>query len=63
MLLNGPLYNRYVITSEGITGIPKQLIAKIEEHNQEDSKAMARAREERLKWLLAKKRDRGSQQP
>jgi hypothetical protein len=38
-----------------------QLQARIEEHNKKDLQAIARAREERVKWLQAK--DEDSEQP
>ena len=53
--------NRYVISAKGMTVVPAQLLAKIEAHNLKDHQAMARAREERIKLLSARQREKKDQ--
>ena len=54
MSLNYPRLKRIVVSSDHEVKIPEQLLARIEEYNQRDYQAMARGKEERTKWLLAK---------
>ncbi len=61
MSLDYSQLNRYVISEKGMSVVPAQLLAKIEAHNLKDRQAMARAREERIKWLWAKRQAKRKQ--